>query len=708
MNIESKILEILQKNPQQTYKPKQLAKMLNISNEQYLVFKKKLKELMSSEKIFKYKRGRIGAGRKVTELMGKLHVKTQGYGFLITEDQNNDIFISETNMGTALHGDMVRVQLFARLEGKNQEGKIVEILKRARKNIVGTFQQGKFWSTVIADDLKIQRDFYIAPEHTMNASHGQKVVINLLEWEDEHLNPVGKVIEILGDPEKPGVDIISVARSFDLAARFSKKAMTEADRMSEEITEAEIARRLDWRKELTFTIDPIDSKDFDDAVSLKIVDNGNYLLGVHIADVSHYIRQGSQLDKESQDRGTSVYLVDRVIPMLPEHISNQVCCLRPDEDKLAFTVLIELTPSADVVKYEIRESIIHSDRRFAYEEVQEIIDGKKKDKKYAETIHHMLALSKKLIQKREARGSLDFASQEVRFKLNEEGKPVSIEKLEQKDSHRLIEEFMVLANSIVARHVAQYLKEQLGDILPFPYRIHEKPGGEKLKDFTKFTQALGLEFNPRKRITPTLFQNLQRSIKGSQVQVLVDEVLIRTMMKARYSTKNEGHFGLALKHYCHFTSPIRRYPDLIGHRLLKQYLHDPKKSILKKRELDKICDHATEQEIKAMEAERASVKVKQLEFMQDKIGESIHGIISGVTSFGIFVKLTDYLIEGMVHITNLKDDYYIYEEAKYRLIGEYHGQVFQLGDPVVVMVVLVNLDERIIDFELVESLREKP
>ncbi|HEX9972850.1 MAG TPA: ribonuclease R, partial [bacterium] len=491
------------------------------------------------------------------------------------------------------------------------------------------------------------------------------------------------------------------------AARFSKKAMTEAERMSEEIPESEIERRLDWRKELTFTIDPIDSKDFDDAVSLKILDNGNYLLGVHIADVSHYIRQGSQLDKESQDRGTSVYLVDRVIPMLPEHISNQVCCLKPDEDKLAFSVLTELTPSADVVKYEIRESIIHSDRRFAYEEVQEIIDGKKKDKKYAETIHNMLVLSKKLIQKREARGSLDFASQEVRFKLDEDGKPVSIEKLEQKDSHRLIEEFMVLSNSIVAKHVAQYLKEQLGEILPFPYRNHEKPGGEKLKDFTKFTQALGLEFNPRKRITPTLFQNLQHSIKGSQVQVLVDEVMIRTMMKARYGTKNEGHFGLALKHYCHFTSPIRRYPDLIGHRLLKQYLHDPKKSILKKRELDKICEHATEQEIKAMEAERASVKVKQLEFMQDKIGESIHGIISGVTSFGIFVKLTDYLIEGMVHITNLKDDYYIYEETKYRLIGEYHGQVFQLGDPVVVMVVLVNLDERIIDFELVESLREK-
>lgn len=707
MNLESKILEIIQHDPYQTYKPKQLAKMLKISSQRYPDFKKKLKELVADEKIFKYKRGRVGAGRKVTEVVGKLHVKTQGYGFLITDNQEHDIFISESNMGTALHGDTVRVQLFARLEGKSQEGEIVAIIKRARKNIVGTFQQGKYWSTVVPDNLKIQRDFYIAPEHTMNAKHGQKVVINLVEWEDEHLNPIGKVIEILGAPDKPGVDIISVARSFDLAAQFSKKALAEAEVISDDLSPSEISRRLDWRDELTFTIDPIDSKDFDDAVSLKILDNGNYLLGVHIADVSHYIQHDSQLDKESRDRGTSVYLVDRVIPMLPERISNQVCCLKPDEDKLAFSVLIELTPSAESVSYEIHESIIHSYRRFTYEEVQEIIDGKTKDKKFAETIMRMQTLSRKLIQKRESRGSLDFASQEVRFKLDEDCKPVSIEKLVQLDSHCLIEEFMVLANSLVAKHVAQILKEHLGDTLPFPYRIHEKPSLEKLKDFTKFTQALGLEFNPHKRITPMLFQNLQRSIRGSEVQALVEEVMIRTMMKARYSTRNEGHFGLALKHYCHFTSPIRRYPDLMAHRLLKQFLQQPQKALIKKRELDRICEHATEQEIKALEAERASVKVKQLEFMQDKIGETFHGIISGVTSFGIFVEIIDYLIEGMVHITTLRDDYYIYEETKYRLVGQYHGQVYQLGDPVVVMMVLVNLDERIIDFELIESLRDK-
>jgi len=704
---EDKILEILQKHPDQTYKPKQLARLLKISSQKYPAFKRELKALIAENKVLKLKRGRVSAGHRLIEVIGKLHVKTQGYGFLVTEDGETDIFISQNKMGTALHGDTVKVLLYARpSEGRSQEGEVVEIVKRARKNIVGTFQQGRYWSTVVPDDLKIQRDFYIAPEHTMDAKEGQKVVIHLLEWDDVHRNPIGKVVEILGDPSQPGVDIVSVARSFDLAGKFSTKAMAEAEKISDDIPEAEIKRRLDWRDELTFTIDPVDAKDFDDAVSLKILENGNYLLGVHIADVSHYITSGSQLDKESLERGTSVYLVDRVIPMLPERISNEICCLKPDHDKLTFSVLIELNPSADLVKYEIRESVIHSDRRFTYEEVQQIIDGKKKDKKFGDTILKMFELSKKLIEKRQGRGSLDFASQEVRFRLNDQGKPIAIEKLVQLDSHRLIEEFMVLANSIVAAHIAHYLEEQIGDSLPFPYRIHERPSAEKLRDFSKFAQALGIDFSPKKKVTPKLFQDLQNRIKGSEIQVLVDQVMIRTMMKARYSTKNEGHFGLALKHYCHFTSPIRRYPDLMAHRLLKQYLVDPKAQPIKKRQLEKICTHATEQEIKAMEAERASVKVKQLEFMQNKIGETFQGIISGVTSFGIFVEIIDYLIEGMVHISNLRDDYYIYEETKYRLVGQYHGQVYQLGDPVVVMVAMVNLDERIIDFELVESLRK--
>ena len=708
MNIEKKILKLLLQNAVQGYKPKQLAKLMNISSEEYPAFKRKLKKMIADGRIYRYKKGRLGAGKKKIEIVGKLHVKTQGYGFLITSEKMSDIFISQRNMGTAFHGDTVKIELYARSEGKSQEGRVVEIVERVRKNIVGTFQSGKHWCTVIPDDLKMLRDIYIAPGNKMKAKTGQKVVVNLIEWEDEHENPTGKVVEILGDPEAAGVDILSVARSFDLPTTFSSRILNEAEKIPVEISEKEIARRLDWRDELTFTIDPFDAKDFDDAVSLKKMENGNYLLGVHIADVSFFVREGSKIDLEARDRGTSVYLVDRVVPMIPEKISNNICSLRPNEDRLVYSVLIEMTPSADVVNYEIAEAIIHSDRRFTYEEVQEIIDGNRKDKKYTGIIQQMFNLSKKLIQKRNSRGSLGFGSHEVRFILDEQGKPVEIKKNVQLDSHRIVEEFMVLANTIVAKHIAAVLKKEVDYIPPFPYRTHERPGADKLNDFIKFTQALGLEFKPRKRVTPILFQKLLLSIDENDPRKnLIETVTIRTMMKAKYSSKNEGHFGLALKYYCHFTSPIRRYPDLLAHRLLKMYLQKPDLPPMKKNALEKICSHITDREVNALDAERASIKVKQLEFMEERVGETYRGIISGITSFGVFVEISEFLIEGMVHITNLRDDYYIYEEDHYRLIGQQNGKIFQLGDPVVVRVMLVNPEERFIDFDMVESLRQE-
>ncbi|MDW7679507.1 MAG: ribonuclease R, partial [bacterium] len=457
----------------------------------------------------------------------------------------------------------------------------------------------------------------------------------------------------------------------------------------------------DWRQELTFTVDPVDSKDFDDAISLKTLNNGNYLLGIHIADVSYYTPPNSPLDKESSRRATSVYLVDRVIPMFPEKLSNEICSLKPGVDRLSYSVLCELSANGDLIQYEIRESVINSDRRFNYQEVQDIIDGKSRDPKFADTILKMYQLSRKLIQKRESRGSLDFSSSEVRIRLDEHLKPIAIDRVMQLDSHRLIEEFMVLANSTVARHVDKTLKEQTGVKLLLPYRIHERPSAEKLNDFRLFLAALGIDFPLRKRVTPTMFQKLQHSIRGTEKQLLIEGVMIRSMMKAKYTTKNEGHFGLALKYYCHFTSPIRRYPDVLVHRLLKHYLQKPGEIPIKKQELEKMCSHATDMEIRAMEAERASIKAKQLEFMLDKIGETFHGIISGVTSFGIFVEITKYLIEGLVHITTMTDDYYNHDETRHRLIGNYQGKIYQLGDAVEVKVVLVNPEEKIIDFELV-------
>ena len=706
MSIETKLLKLFEQNPNQTYNPKQLAKIFKIPNEKYPAFKRKLKKMIGEGKITRHQKGKLGQGMKTAEVVGKIHVKTQGYGFLITEDKKKDIFVSQKNMSTALHGDTVRVVLFAHLKGKSQEARVIEVVTRARKNIVGIFQEGRNWGLVIPDDLKINRDIYIAPEYQKNAQNGQKVVAHLLEWKDERQNPQGKIVEILGDSDQPGVDIIAIARSFDLPDRFSETVLAEAKNIATTIPNSEIKKRLDWRNELTFTIDPEDSKDFDDAVSLKKLENGNFLLGVHIADVSYFVRGSSNLDKESRNRGTSVYLVDRVVPMFPERLSNEICSLKQNEDRLTYSVLVELTPAAEAVNYKIKESIIRSDRRFTYEEVQEVIEQKKGDEKFTDTILQMFELSLKLIEKRQARGSLDFGSHEVRIILDEQFKPVAIKKMEQDDSHRLIEEFMVLTNSIVARHVDLILKEKTGIKLPLPYRIHERPSVDKLKDFRKFLTALGIDFPTKKRITPKIFQRLQNSIKGTDRQFLIEEVMIRSMMKAKYTIKNEGHFGLALKYYCHFTSPIRRYPDLMVHRLLKQYLKNPNEIPIKKHELEKICDHATEMEIRAMEAERASVKAKKLEFMIDKIGETFHGIISGVTSFGIFVEIPDYLIEGLVHITSLDDDYYAYDETCFRLTGKYQGKVYQLGDHVVVRVVLVNPEERIIDFELVNSISD--
>ncbi len=703
MSIENRLIQLFEKDPKRTYKPKQLAQLFKIPDDKYPAFRRKLNKMVNEGKLTRFQKGRIGQGMKSAEVVGKLHVKTQGYGFIVTDEKSIDVFISQKNMGTALHGDIVRARLFAHLKGKSQEARVIEVIERARSNFVGVFRPGPYWGVVVPDELKIHRDLYIAPENQMSAKDGQKVVAQLTEWTDERQNPQGEIVEILGYPDEPGVDVISIARSFDLPDQFPKAVENEAQKFSEEIPKEEIEKRLDWRQELTFTIDPNDSKDFDDAISLKKLNNGNFLLGVHIADVSHFVPKNSKLDQESQNRGTSVYLVDRVIPMFPEKLSNEICSLKPGQEKLTFSVLIELNKAADVLNYQIKESVIISDRRFTYEEVQDILDNKTADNKFSQVLQQMLELNKQLIRKRKERGSLDFSSQEVKVILNEKFVPVEIEKRLQIDSHRIIEEFMVLANSVVAKHVDLILKEKTGQDLPFPYRIHERPSKEKLQEFKNFLNALGIEFNIRKKVTPKMFQRLQSSIRDTEKQVLIERVMVRSMMKAKYTTENQGHFGLALKYYCHFTSPIRRYPDLLVHRMLKAYLADPSHVPLKKQKLEKMCEHATKMEIRAMEAERASTKAKQLEFMQDKIGETFRGIISGVTSFGIFVEIIDYLVEGLVHITALDDDYYNYDETRYRLIGTYQGKTYQLGDAVTVKVVLVNVEERIIDFELVNE-----
>ncbi|MBN2010739.1 ribonuclease R [candidate division KSB1 bacterium] len=705
MNLDKELLSFLEQNSNRTFKPKELARQFKVSQAEYTAFRKLLKRMIADAKIVKYKRGRIGLVRKSKYVVGRIDAKTQGYAFLVRENVEKDIFISHLNMGTAFDGDLVKVELFAdNRRGHNLEGRVVEVVQRTRSTFVGTYHVSRHWNYVVPDNMKIQRDIYIPAEKSAGAQSGQKVVVRLDVWENEHINPEGEIVEILGFAHETGVDVLSVAKSFDLSTAFPRSVEQTVQQFPNEIPQSEIQRRLDLRDQLIFTIDPDDAKDFDDAISLRILENGNYELGVHIADVSYYVQPKSAIDREAYERGTSIYLVDRVIPMLPERLSNNLCSLVPDQDRLCMTVLMELNADGRIITATIHESIIHSKRRFTYEDVQKIIEQKKPKDKFAKTIHAMQALNLIRQQQRYERGGLDFGSNEVKIELDETGKPIAIKKREQLDSHRLVEEFMILANTAVATQVGKILQQQLRMDVPFPYRIHEKPDKDKLRVFIDYIQALGIERVNRKQLnTPRAFQQVLETISDADKKVLVQNMMVRSMMKAKYATENVGHFGLALKFYSHFTSPIRRYPDLVCHRLLKAYCIEQQTNAVSPEWLKAACEHATQREIVAQDAERASTKIKQLEFMEQHVGQEFAGIISGVVQFGIFVEITEYLVEGLVHISNLPDDYYVYDEKRFSLLGKHSGREYQLGDHVQVVVVKVNRDAQLLDFELVED-----
>ncbi|MFQ5824132.1 MAG: ribonuclease R [bacterium] len=694
---------ILSENPHRTFKAKELARRLGIKEYDYLEFRDSLRKKAAEGQIAKYKRNQYGILKRATILEGELHVKTQGYGFLITEDGKKDVFISQKNMGTALNKDMVRVQLFAQSKGKSPEGRIVEVVKRTRQNIVGTYRKTKHYGFVAPDDIKLTHDIFIHDADNLNAKSGQKVVVKIEHWQDKRLNPEGVIVEVLGFPDEPGVDVISVVKSFDLLTTFPKNVEKEAEAIPEIIPEEEMSRRLDLRAEECFTIDPEDAKDFDDAVSIKIFENGNYELGVHIADVSYYVKENSALDKEALKRGTSIYLVDRVVPMLPEKLSNQICSLRPNQDRLAFSCIIEVSPKGKVIKYQIVESVIRSKFRFNYEEVQEIIKNKNYASPFAHEIFQIYELSQILTKRRQKLGSLDFDLPEVKVKLDENGFPIELKKRERLDSHRLIEEFMLLANQTVTEHIALHLRGN-GRVPPFIYRIHEEPDKEKMDDFKKFVRALGHPIDPNKKVTAKLLSQFLDGVRGVPEEFLIEDLMLRSLMKAKYSTNNVGHFGLGFKHYTHFTSPIRRYPDLAVHRLLKEYNRgfNYKLTKEKKSKLEYIAKISSEREIVAMDAERESVKMKQVEYMKRHLGDEFNGIISGVVPFGIFVEITDLLVEGLVHISDLEDDYYFHDEKNYQLIGQNTQNTYRLGDPVKVRVVQVDTDKRVVDFVLVD------
>ena len=713
---EKKLLNFLNRNPDQIFKARFLSREFAVPNRDYRAFREFLKRMAEADKITRHKGNRYGRYVKPDMLIGSMQVKAQGYGFLIREDGGEDVFISQKNMGSALHRDRVKVELWARSPGRLPEGKVREVLERGRDRLVGVYIESNTYHYVVPDDFKVTRDIYVAQANRGKASTGQKVVVEIFDWGEAARMPEGRVVEVLGYPDDPGVDVLSVAHGFDLPIHFSPAAEEESKAISDTLPEDEIRQRQDFREMFIITIDPEDARDFDDAISLEVLSHGNLQLGVHIADVSAYVPIGSSIDREALSRGTSVYLVDRVIPMLPERLSNQLCSLKPDTDRLAYSVMMELTREGELVDYQIRPSVIRSRFRLSYKQAQQIIKMDRLESGFQEqvpglrcdedaltairtTLIRMQELSQKLRAAWRSAGSIDFDAPEPMVRLDDQGKPVGLGVRPRYDSHRLIEAFMLMANRTVAEHIHR-LRLTTGMKLPFIYRTHQKPTRDKLDKFVEFVRAFGYVFDPGKQLTPKKFQHFLNSITDPRHKTIIDEVAVRTMMKAVYTTANQGHFGLATKDYTHFTSPIRRYPDLMVHRLLKAYQPPAPKKFVVKPTLAQIAAQCTEREIVAQEAERESVRAKQVDFMAEHIGMEFNGIVSGVTSFGLYVELPDFLVEGLVAVRDLQDDYYLYDEKKWQLKGEMTGKVYQLGDPVEVQVARVHREMRKLDFIL--------
>jgi ribonuclease R len=718
MSIKKKTLAFLSQDPKAKLTLKDLARHLKIKGkDEYRELRELIDDLDRRGIVSLDERKRIGyvverAGAKEEKkrsrrIVGQLFMTKRDFGFVRVEETGDEIFVGAKFLKNALHGDTVAVVPFARpvtrhrgRDDKMPEGEIIEIIKRGFTTLTGTLEQTRHFYFVVPDDERIARDIYVAREDAMEAKNGDKVVVQLHPWEDEHVNPEGTVIEVLGPAGDARVEVMSVARTFNLPLHFPQDAVREAERLPGSFSEEDLRDRLDYRTKVTVTIDPEDAKDFDDAVSYEALPGGIVRLGVHIADVSHYVREGSALDREALSRGTSVYMVNEVIPMLPERLSNDLCSLRPGVDRLTYSAIMDVGPDGKVMDYTITKSVIHSARRFTYEEVQKIIEEGKGE--FAEVILPLHKLAQTLLKRRRRNGSIDFDTGEAKFRFDALGLPTQIIKKIRLDSHRLVEECMLLANKTVARHIGAVRSE--AGARPFMYRVHDLPDPSRLTDLANFVKQFGYSLNVKNGVSSRDLQKLLDKVEGSEVENVINEVALRTMAKAVYSEKNIGHFGLAFKFYTHFTSPIRRYPDLVVHRLLFAYGkgEDGEYTEKMRKLLPLIADKSSERERVAVEAERMSVKVMQVEYMKRHVGDEFDGVIAGVTKFGLFVKINDLLVEGLIRIVDLADDYYLFDEKRYSLRGRSRGKTYRLGDPVHVRVVAVNPEEREIDFAIVE------
>ena len=660
-----------------------------------------LEEEADKDKLEDLGRGKYVYAQQATKVIeGRIEITRSGRGFVIVEGQETDIPVSKGDTADALYGDTVEV-VFSRTSHKPR-AKVVRVVKRGRTQYVCVLQKQKNFAFALPTDSKIHIDFFIPPHQIKDAQDGEKIVVEIASWNQGEDSPVGRVVKVLGAQGNNDVEMHAIMIEYGLPYYFDEEVQEDAERIPKEITAKEIKSRRDMREILTFTIDPADAKDFDDALSLQKLKNGNWELGVHIADVSHYLRPGTILDDEAYSRATSVYLVDRTIPMLPEVLSNELCSLRPNEDKLCFSAVFELDDSANVVKEWFGRTAIHSDRRYAYEDAQEVIEGiaaKPKDKG-EKAIHDAVLtldrLSKILRKKRFEKGGIDFNTEEVKFELAEDGKPIGVYIKVMKDANKLIEDFMLLANVKVAEFIGKSAKKKAPT---FVYRIHDTPDLERLRSLRDFAARFGYEMpKPSKENAEFAIRELLNTVEGKAEEDVIKTMAIRTMAKAVYSTENIGHYGLSFDFYSHFTSPIRRYPDVMVHRLLQHYL-DGGESV-EADTYEKKCKHSSEQEKKASEAERASIKYKQVEFMLSRVGEQFDGVITGITSWGIYVEINETKCEGMVSLDSMKDDHYHFNEDLKCLIGQRSKKEYHFGNDVKVIVDGANLLKRQLDFSM--------
>ncbi len=695
--LKSSIVSLLYERKAKTVNYKQVASWLGIKDdESRRLVNVAIQDLCDDGYLEKISRGNYRLKAKTGTITGTVELQPQGFAYILSDEVERPVLVSSRNLNHAMDGDKVHVHLYASRKKHDLEGEVTEIIERAKTHFVGTVEMSRNFAFLVPSE-KVSFDIFIPKEKLKGAKNGQKAIAEIIEWPPKARSPFGQITDVLGDAGNNDAEMHAILAEFELPYKFPENVNKAAEKISLEISAEELSKRRDFRNVVTFTIDPADAKDFDDALSLRKLPNGNWEVGIHIADVTHYVTPASIIEAEAESRATSVYLVDRVVPMLPERLSNGVCSLRPKEDKLCFSAVFEMNEMAGVVKEWFGKTIIHSNRRFSYEEAQEVIVTGKGD--FSAEMLQLNELAVKLRQERFKKGSIAFERVEIKFNIDENGKPLSVFFKESKDANKLIEEFMLLANKHVAEFIGKAGKRK--NTKTFVYRIHDKPDAEKLENFNSFISRFGygIQLTSPNAISSSM-NNLLQNVKGKNEQNVVETLAIRTMAKAEYSTRNIGHYGLSFDFYSHFTSPIRRYPDMLVHRLLQHYLDGGRSADEDKYE--DLCRHSSDMETRAANAERASIKYKQVEFMQDRIGEVFPGVISGVTDWGIYVELENK-IEGMVPIRELDDDFYIFDEKNYALVGRHTNQTYQLGGEVTVEIWRTNLEKKHLDFRLVNK-----